>query len=304
MIVLQQMGMIVILVAIGVYLYKRKIVDDNMSQKLSVIVIDICNPAMILSSMISGQVKANHKDLLLALLIGTLFYIFLVILGFLIPRILRVPGKEKRFFNVMTVYTNVGFIGLPVTKSILPDDALLYVVICNVMYALLFYTHGVTVLSGGTEKMNLRKVLSPGTITAILGLLACWFKFVPPTIITSSVSYIGNATVFLSMSLLGISIARSDVSKGFKDIRMWSFVALRFVLVPVGVFFILRALGMESMLVLGFSLMALMPVGNLPLIQAEKTGEKTETLSNGITVTTIASIVTITVLMMIFMTID
>ncbi len=152
--------------------------------------------------------------------------------------------------------------------------------------------------------MNLRKVLSPGTITAILGLLACWFKFVPPTIITSSVSYIGNATVFLSMSLLGISIARSDVSKGFKDIRMWSFVALRFVLVPVGVFFILRALGMESMLVLGFSLMALMPVGNLPLIQAEKTGEKTETLSNGITVTTIASIVTITVLMMIFMTID
>lgn len=300
-IVAQQMGMIVILVAIGVYLYKRKIVNDAVSQKLSVIVIDICNPAMILSSMISGQVKASHQDLLIALGIGAAFYFLLVLLGFVLPRLLRVKKDKRRFFNMMTVYTNIGFIGLPVTKAILPDDALLYVVVCNVMYALLFYTHGVTVLSSGKEKMNLRKVLSPGTVTAVLGLIACWFQFTPPTIITSTVSYIGNATVFLSMSLLGISIARSDLMKGLKDVRLWAFVVVRLILLPVAVFFTLRAFGLNQVLVLGFSLMALMPVGNLPLIQAEKTGEETETLSNGIAVTTFVSMGTITLLMMVFM---
>ena len=52
-IVMQQMGMIVILVAIGVYLYKKDVVDNNVSKHLSVIVMDICNPALILSSILT-----------------------------------------------------------------------------------------------------------------------------------------------------------------------------------------------------------------------------------------------------------
>ena len=71
----------------------------------------------------------------------------------------------------MTVYTNIGFIGIPVTKALLPEKAMLYVVICNVIYALLFYTHGITILSEGREKLNLKKIISPGTIMAIISLI-------------------------------------------------------------------------------------------------------------------------------------
>ena len=40
-VVMQQMGMIVILVSVGVYLYKKGVVDNAVSKKLSVIVMDI-----------------------------------------------------------------------------------------------------------------------------------------------------------------------------------------------------------------------------------------------------------------------
>jgi predicted permease len=69
---------------------------------------------------------------------------------------------------------------------------------------------------------------------------------------------------------------------------------------PVGMFFILRALNFNSVTVLALCLMASMPVGNLPLIQAEKTGEDTSLLSSAITISTIASIFIITILMSIF----
>jgi predicted permease len=46
--------------------------------------------------------------------------------------------------------------------------------------------------------------------------------------------------------------------------------------------------------------MALMPIGNLPLIQAEKTGEDTQLLSSAIAITTVVSIITITILMTFF----
>ena len=296
------MGVITILVAIGIYLYKREVIDNTTSQKISVIIMDICNPALILASMLSGNVSATHEDLIEALIIGALFYIFLVILGFLLPIILRVDKNNQRFYNLMTVYTNVGFIGIPVARAILPENAILYVIVCNVMYSLLFYTHGITILGRGKEKMNLKKVFSPGTIMALLALVVFWFDLKPPLIISSSISYIGNATVFLSMALLGVSIARSDITKGLKNIRIWAYILIRMILVPVALFFILRAAHCDDITILGICHMAEMPIGNLPLIQSEKMGEDTELLSSAITVSTIASMATITVLMSIFTT--
>ena len=299
-VVLQQMGVIIILVAIGIFLYGRKIIDNDVSKKLSAIVMDVCNPALILSSILSGNITATRHDLLEAMILGVAFYIGLALFGFVLPLILGVKKDLRRFYNVMTVYTNVGFIGIPVARAILPENAILYVIVCNVMYCFLFYTHGITVLSNGKEKMNFKKIFSPGTVMAIISLVVCWFKIKPPLIISNSVTHIGNATVFLSMALLGVSIARSDFLKGFKNFRIWLYILIRMIMLPVAMFFGLRALGFDKLLVLGFSLMAMMPIGNLPLIQSEKMGEDTELLSTAITVSTIASVVTITALMSVF----
>ncbi len=299
-IVLQQMGVITILVAIGIYLYKKKVVDDYVSQKLSVIVMDICNPALILASILSGNITATHKDLITGMILGAVFYIGLVILGFIFPYIVRAGKDSRRFYNLMTVYTNVGFIGIPVARAILPENAILYVIVCNVMYCLLFYTHGIVILSNGKEKMSIRKVFSPGTIMAILSLVVFWFGITPPPIISNSISFIGNANVFLSMTLLGVGIARSGISAGLKNFRIWIYIAVRMILVPVILFFTLRAMNFNSVTILGLCLMAEMPIGNLPLIQSEKMGEDTELLSNAIAISTVASIFTITILMSIF----
>ena len=299
-IVLQQMGVITILVAIGIYLYKRKTIDDTVSQKLSVIIMDICNPALILASILSGNITATHKDLITALILGASFYAGLIILGFILPKILRCDKYSSRFYNLMTIYTNVGFIGLPVARAILPENAILYVIVCNVMYSLLFYTHGLVVLINGKEKMKFSKIFSPGTITAILALVVFWFDYKPLRIINDSISFIGNATVFLSMTLLGVSIARSNFIKGFKNIRIWLYIAIRMIIVPIGLFFALKAMKFNSVTILGLCLMAAMPVGNLPLIQSEKMGEDTEILSNAIAISTIVSIISITVIMSVF----
>ena len=197
----------------------------------------------------------------------------------------------------MTVYTNVGFIGIPVARAILPENAILYVIICNVMYSLLFYTHGITILSNGKEKMNIKNIFSPGTIMAVI---VFWFKITLPPIIANSISFIGNATVFLSMTLLGVGIARSNIMKGIKNIRIWIYVLVRMILVPVALFIILKALGRDSITILGLTLMAAMPIGNLPLIQSEKMGKDTELLSSAIAISTVVSIATITILMTVF----
>ena len=298
-IVLQQMGVITILVGIGIFLYKRGVVDDHTSQRMSTIVMDVCNPALILASLLSGNVTATHHDLIVAIVLGASFYIGLVILGFIFPKLIR-GGEDSRFYNMMTVYTNVGFIGIPVARAILPENAILYVIICNVMYSLLFYTHGIIVMSNGKEKLSLKKILSPGTIMAVVSLVIFWFNIYLPPIIANSISYLGNATVFLSMTLLGVGIARSNITSGIKNPRIWIYIIVRMLAVPVALFFALKMAGFSSITIMGLCLMAAMPIGNLPLIQCEKMGEDTELLSGAIAISTLSSIATITVLMTVF----
>ncbi len=300
-IILQQMGVICILVAIGIFLEKRGVVDSLSSRKLSAIVVDVCNPALILASILGGNVTAGHKDLVYAAILGVAFYALLVVLGHLIPRLLRVAPDKRKFYNLMCVYTNTGFLGIPIAKAILPANAIIYVIVINIFYSLLFYTHGLATLGSGPNEEGhrinpLRQLLNPGTIMAVISLIVFWFGIQLPPILANTAEYVGNATVFLSMVLLGASIARSSLLSSLKDLRIWVFIALRLVLLPIVIVFILHAVSFDKTATLAMCLMAAVPVGNLPMITAEKKGMDTSILSSAIAVTTAVSIVTITLL--------
>ena len=312
-IILQQMGVICILVAIGIYLYKKKVIDDRTSQKLSTIVVDVCNPALILGSILSGHMTATHNDLLIAIALGAAFYVILVILGFVIPRILKSEPYNRKFYNLITVYTNTGFLGLPIAKAILPANAILYVIVINIFYSLFFYTHGMAILHSGIRSGNNRitdtsageqnhkhpllAIFNIGTMMAILSLVVFWFEITFPPIISNTIEYVGNATVFMSMTLLGVSIARSNFFKSFKNIRIWLYIVIRMIIVPVIFVAVMYFAGFNTESTLAVCLMAAVPAGSLPLITAEKMGLDTEILSSSIAMTTFMSIFTITAIM-------
>ena len=72
LIILQQMLMLAILVAIGILLFKKEILNEKVTQSLSIIIIDICNPAMMLSAAVNGNINLSGLDLLIALAISIL----------------------------------------------------------------------------------------------------------------------------------------------------------------------------------------------------------------------------------------
>ena len=295
--VLKQMTMIAVLVGIGIFLQKRKVLDKQATPVISRIVVDICNPALIVSTILTGNITVTHEEFLKGVGISACVYLLFILVGYTIPGIIGVPKDERKFYTIMSIYGNVGFLGIPVARAILPENAMLYVIICNVFYCLLFYTHGVIALSSGKEKMNPKKLLSPGVLMSLLALVIFWFDLKLPEVVVKTVDYIGCPTVFLSMILLGASVARSNVIKEMKSLPLWLYIAIRLVLVPVATVLVLKGIGAPEDMVRTFCLMCAVPVGNLPMIQAEKTGERTDVLSRGIIVTTVFSFLSITVLM-------
>lgn len=297
LVILQQMAVIAILVAIGIYLHRSAKLNAHSESQLSALVMDVVNPALILSIVISGEVEASHKELITALGISAAFYAVLIFLGLLLPHLMRIEAAKQKFYNMMIVYTNVGFIGIPVGRAVLDGNGMLYVIVCNMMYSLLFYTHGILTLAGKGEKISLKKILSPGTLAAILTLVFAWYRVSLPELVSSSITYIGNATIFLSMALLGASLAKYSFASCLKEKKLWLYILVRMIAVPFLLVWILRMLGFQREIVRAFCFLALMPVANLPLIQAEKIGEDTGLLSKGIALTTICSFATVTLFM-------
>lgn len=297
LIVLRQMSMIAVLVIIGIGLEKKKVLNEQGTKVISKLVVDICNPVLIVSTILTGNITVTHEEFLSGVGVAAVIYAVFILIGTLLPKIIGIKKDERKFYSLMSIYGNVGFLGIPVAKALLSENAMLYVIICNVFYCLLFYTHGIITLSSGKEKMDIKKIFSPGVIMSILALLIFWFDLKLPEVVVKTVEYIGSPTVFLSMVLLGASVARSNFIKDMKDAKLWIFILVRLVVVPALAVIVLRTVGAVDEMVRTFCLMCAVPVGNLPMIQAEKTGERTDILSRGIIVTTVFSFISISAFM-------
>jgi predicted permease len=297
LVVLRQMSMIAILVIIGFGLQKKNVLNEQGIKVISKLVVDICNPVLIVSTILNGNITVTHREFLSGVGVAAVIYAVFILVGSVLPMIIGIPRDERKFYSLMSIYGNVGFLGIPVAKAILSENAMLYVIICNVFYCLLFYTHGIITLSSGKEKMDIKKIFSPGVIMSILALVIFWFDIKFPDVIVKTVDYIGSPTVFLSMVLLGASVARSNFLKDMKDAKLWIFILVRLVCVPALAVLVLKGIGVADEMVRTFCLMCAVPVGNLPMIQAEKIGERTDILSRGIIVTTVFSFISITAFM-------
>jgi predicted permease len=297
LIILQQMLMIAILVAIGFFLFRKGIIEEQATHTLSVIVTDVCNPALVLSCVLQGNIHATWQDVCKGMGIAAVIYTLMCFIGIALPKILHIPKKEQKFYQLMTVYTNTGFIGIPLAKAVLGNTEMLYVIIFNVMFCLFFYTHGVLVAAEGKEHLKLKNFFNPGTIMSVCTIVVFCFNITFPSVISGSIIYIGNTTTFLSMCLLGGSLAKASFGEIIREVKLYPYVLIRMLLIPLLAAWIMKNLHVSHEMILAFTLMLAMPAANLPLIQAEKIGEDTSVLSHGIVMTTVLSLVTITIVM-------
>ena len=87
--IVTQMIILFILVIIGYYLSKKKMMDADFDRKLSGLVINVTCPSLILSSVMGDTLP--DKELILPLLaVGFATYVILIGAAFLLPRYLPV----------------------------------------------------------------------------------------------------------------------------------------------------------------------------------------------------------------------
>lgn len=307
-VVLQQMIIIFILIGIGIILYRRKMISEEGSKQISGLIINVTNPALLICSALEDGPKASLSELGIAFVTYAAVFAVLIGVGFLLPYILRIPKNLHYAYQMLTVFGNVGFIGIPLASAVLGSESLIFVSIFNLLFNLLIYTFGISLLQRAAARQakegaklpadqispsRLKKLVNAGTISAAVTILFYLGNFRVPVIVSSALSYTGRATTLLSMLVLGVSVAQMAPKDIFSHPKLYAFTLLRQVLVPIGCMLLMRGILDNKLILNTMLLMVAVPAANMPLMLAKQMDMETESISQGIILTTVLSLVTV-----------
>lgn len=307
-IVQKQMLIIFVLILIGVYLYKRDHLSNSSAKQLSWIIVNITNPVMLLVAALTEEEKVSAAEVGVALLAFAAMYAILIAISYLIPLILGVERDERYSYRMLAVFGNVGFIGIPFCAAVLGTGSLIFVSVCGFTINLLLYTYCAAQLRDEAARQHpeeeikaghsLKDMINSGTVLSVLTVVVYLLDLKVPDAVRSTLGHIGNCTTFLSMVVLGVSVAQMVPRQVFTKWKLYVFVVLRQILVPVMLIFIMRPFIKNELILYTLVVLSAMPAGNMPLMMAKQYGAKEDMISAGIILTTVLSIVTIPIVML------
>ena len=137
-----------ILMGIGFFCGKKGFLTDEGCRTLSWIVVNIATPSLILSAGMNDESTIRGRELAFGFMMALAIYAFLIAMSFVVLPLIRVPKEDKALYRVMFIFSNIGFMGLPIISAAYGQEAVLYGALFQFPYNFLIYTYGIAAMRG------------------------------------------------------------------------------------------------------------------------------------------------------------
>ena len=290
-----QMVIIFLLIMVGFACKRTKLISDENNHCLSQLMVYIFNPAIILSS-ITGNEAGQGISVGDAFLVSAFLMATSIVLAAVVARWLSREKLGQRLYQLMFSFSNVGFIGIPVVRAVFGAEYLIYVAVFILEYNILIYTYGYSLLNIEKKRRSLRDLkpmLNMGTLACAAALFLFFSGIRLPQVVNSTVEYLGDAAVPISLLIIGVTLGQQSLFSVFTNIRTYVFCALKLVGVPLLQIWIMKRLPIPGDLCQIYAVLAAMPVGTMPQIMAVERGVPAGQCTDTIILSTLLSILTI-----------
>lgn len=310
---------LVILALPGFILAKCKMLPQKAADMLSVIVLYVCQCALVFTSFQSTYNPNILSNMLIVF--GLAVAAHLAITGIIVLCTLK-SGKNSRIrcMRYSTIFSNCGFMGIPFLQSIFQNNAnlgeiLIYGAVVIAVFNLLNWTLGVYIITGEKSKVSLKKIVfNPVIISIILGFLVFVILKKPIvdvapqdsfgdkllTKIMSSVDFFSHMVTPLSMTVIGIKLASITPKELFCDkyayiTSLFKLVVMSLVVMLITVFL---PVSQEIKYVMFFLLS--MPTATSSALFAVRFGGDVTSATSTVLLSTVLSVLTVPVMYSLF----
>ena len=297
-----------LIIIIGYVATRVGVMNKTVKASLSKLILYIAMPCTILASVATVDSFPSGSQLARLLVVSFSSYLVLFLLGKLTGIILGLKGRQKGVAEFGIMFSNVGFIGFPVTEAIFGKAALLYTSMLNMPFNLLCYSLGVSMLTQGEnndKKSNGKTAseifrelfLTPAMISSICALLIALLKINVPDLLANTFDRVGGITTPGALLIIGSALAGMPVKEMFANVKSYIFTLISVVVTPLVIFAIYRPFTTSDPMLLGVAVITCaMPVATAGTMLCVEYGSDEKFMAQNTFLTTVISVFTIPLL--------
>lgn len=295
--IISQMIILFLMILVGFIAGRAKVFTEESNKVMSRVVIYVANPALILNTVTSGQIVGTKMHTVYIILVGVGYFLLMPLIVKLFVICIPCFRVEKNIYQAMLVFTNLGFMGIPVINAVYGPSAVFYIGILIIPFNLLVYTYGVILISGGTIKdVEMKKVINPVSVASVITLIIYFCNIKTHAIMNETISMLGSITTPLAMVTIGSNLALISLKEVFFDWKMYFFGVIKMLVLPVIIFFIFSIFIKDEMLLGVLIITTAMPTAsNVTLLCNEFDADGT-LVAKGTFIGTVLSLVSIPIL--------
>ena len=310
-IVTNQVLIILGLIIVGFCLTRMGKITEKGAKEMTSVLLMVVTPCVLISSYEKPFNADEAKQLGVAAALALGIHIIAIVLSTIVFK--KQKNEDHRRINIFaSVYSNCGFMAIPLLTEALGQQGVFYGSMYLAVFTPLYWTHGVYLCTGGDRKeISLKKgFINPGVIgtgvSMLLFISGFWFRSYSDSttavigVLKSVISYLASLNTPLAMLVLGYYIAKINIIECLKKPMIYFVSLIRLIIIPLICIAIVRIIKIPPEIAKAILIPAACPSATVATLFAARYGLDAEYSSEIVSISTVASIVTIPLIVMAF----
>ena len=295
--ILEQLLKMFFIMLLAFVCYRIGMVDQNGNKTVSNLLLSVVNPILIITVCQTEYNPNLVKGLLISFAAATATHILGILLSTLLIR--AKDGTDYCIDRFSAMFSNCGFIGIPLIGSVLGDTGVFYLSAYMVMFNLFTWTHGVVLMEKKLSLRSLREgIFSPMFTATIIAVILFFLRIRIPGVLLDSMNYIADMNTPLAMMVAGFSVAQADIRKMCGNLRLYYTSAVKLIIFPLCTILMLKAFSLSSEIAMTILIAAACPAATTGTIMAIRYKQNYTYASEIFALSTVLSVITIPVLVL------
>lgn len=126
MLIMEQMLIFSILILVGIYARKKQVINPSNIPALTQLVFNYAMPAIILTGVLGNEPRIGGTQLVHTFAIVLASLTCLIVLSMTLGRLLNFKKEKRGAVTVLTTFTNISMMGIPMVYSLYGHEAMVY----------------------------------------------------------------------------------------------------------------------------------------------------------------------------------
>ena len=240
-----QVGVLFALMAAGAVCRRVRLVDETSVKGIVNVLLLVVTPSLIIDSFQRPFDSSMMHGFFWAFAIASLAHVAVILLARLFS---RGDDKSRPVLRLAMVFSNAGFMGIPLEQAILGAEGVFYGIVYVVVFNFFMWSWGLyemrgkVPLSNSNSKLQLSgerwcslrpMIVNPGTVGLAIGLPLFFASISLPAILKTPISLLAGLNTPLAMLVIGFYLAGADFRRVVRMPSAYLAAAVRLIAYPL-----------------------------------------------------------------------